>query len=69
MTYNPQNARRIDLNTFRSSELASFKAGDVLLLSGKLLTGRDAAHKRIQDMLSRGEPLPVSFKGRFIYYV
>ena len=64
----PQNARRIDLNTFRSSELASFKAG-VLLLSGKLLTGRDAAHKRIQDMLSRGEPLPVSFKGRFIYYV
>ncbi|HBT1563853.1 TPA: fumarate hydratase [Klebsiella pneumoniae] len=69
ITYNPQNARRIDLNTFRSSELASFKAGDVLLLSGKLLTGRDAAHKRIQDMLSRGEPLPVSFKGRFIYYV
>jgi fumarate hydratase class I len=49
--------------------LADWKAGDRLLLSGKMLTGRDAAHKRIQDMLGRGEPLPVEFKNRVIYYV
>jgi fumarate hydratase class I len=47
----------------------SWKPGEVILLSGKLLTGRDAAHKRMVDMLNRGEPLPVDFNGRFIYYV
>jgi fumarate hydratase class I len=49
--------------------VASWKPGDVLLLNGKMLTGRDAAHKRITEMLNRGEPLPVDLKGRFIYYV
>jgi fumarate hydratase class I len=49
--------------------VASWKPGDVLLLNGKLLTGRDAAHKRMVDMLNKGEALPVDFKGRFIYYV
>ena len=47
----------------------SWKQGDRLLLNGKMLTGRDAAHKRIQDMLAKGEPLPVEFRGRVIYYV
>jgi fumarate hydratase class I len=50
-------------------EVQSWKAGDRLLLNGAMLTGRDAAHKRIADMLSKGEELPVSFKGRAIYYV
>ena len=49
--------------------MQGWQAGDRLLLSGAMLTGRDAAHKRIADMLSRGEELPVSFKGRAIYYV
>jgi tartrate dehydratase beta subunit/fumarate hydratase class I family protein len=50
-------------------EVQSWKQGDRLLLNGKMLTGRDAAHKRIQDMLAKGEELPVEFKGRVIYYV
>jgi fumarate hydratase, class I len=50
-------------------EIATWKAGERLLLSGKLLTGRDAAHKRIAEMIARGEPLPVDFTNRFIYYV
>jgi fumarate hydratase class I len=62
-------ARRVDLDKLTPEEVQSWKAGDRLLLSGAMLTGRDAAHKRIQDMLSRGEELPVSFKGRAIYYV
>ena len=49
--------------------MASWKPGQTLLLSGKMLTGRDAAHKRIQDMLAKGEPLPVDFSNRVIYYV
>jgi fumarate hydratase, class I len=57
------------LDTLTPEIVASWKPGDRLLLNGKMLTGRDAAHKRIQDMLSRGEELPVSFKGRVIYYV
>ena len=52
-----------------SEEVASWKPGERLLLSGKLLTGRDAAHKRIQDMLAKGEKLPVDFTNRVIYYV
>jgi fumarate hydratase, class I len=62
-------ARRVNLDTLTPAEVTSWKAGEPLLLSGKLLTGRDAAHKCIQDMLAKGEPLPVSFKNRVIYYV
>ncbi len=62
-------AIRVDLDSLTPAVVASWKAGDRLLLSGKMLTGRDAAHKRIQDMRSRGEELPVDFKGRAIYYV
>ena len=69
LTYNPQNARRVDLDTVTRDDVATFKPGEVLLLNGKMLTGRDAAHKRIVDMLDKGEPLPVDLAGRFIYYV
>ena len=69
LTYNPTGARRVDLDTITRAQIATFKPGEVLLLNGKLLTGRDAAHKRIVDMLNRGETLPVDFTGRFIYYV
>ena len=62
-------AKRVDLNNLTAAQVADWKAGDRLLLNGKMLTGRDAAHKRIQDMLAKGEPLPVSFAGRVIYYV
>lgn len=62
-------AIRVDLDTLTPEVVQSWKAGDRLLLNGKMLTGRDAAHKRIQDMLAKGEPLPVDFKGRAIYYV
>lgn len=69
LTYNPTNARRVNLDTITRDEVASFKPGEVILLNGKLLTGRDAAHKRMIDMLNRGESLPVDFTNRFIYYV
>ena len=62
-------SKRIDLNTLTKDEVASWKPGQTLLLNGKMLTGRDAAHKRIQDMLAKGEELPVDFRGRAIYYV
>jgi fumarate hydratase class I len=62
-------SRRVDLNTLTREEVAAWKPGDTLLLSGKMLTGRDAAHKRIQDMLAAGQPLPVDFTNRVIYYV
>ncbi len=62
-------AIRVDLNTLTPEIVQSWQPGDRLLLNGKMLTGRDAAHKRIQDMLARGEPLPVEFKDRVIYYV
>ena len=64
-----QKSRRVDLNQLTKAEVASWKPGDTLLLSGKLLTGRDAAHKRIQDLLAKGEKLPVDFTNRVIYYV
>jgi fumarate hydratase class I len=64
-----QKSRRVNLDTLTREEVASWKPGDTLLLNGKMLTGRDAAHKRIQDMLARGEPLPVDFTNRVIYYV
>ncbi len=62
-------SQRIDLNTLTAAQVASWKPGQTLLLNGKMLTGRDAAHKRIQDMLAKGEPLPVDFTNRVIYYV
>ena len=73
LTYDPLHgekpARRVDLNTLTHAEVSTWKPGDVLLLNGKLLTGRDAAHKRMTEMLSRGETLPVDFTDRLIYYV
>ena len=62
-------SRKVDLNTLTKEQVASWKPGDTLLLSGRMLTGRDAAHKRIQDMLAKGEQLPVDFTNRVIYYV
>ncbi len=62
-------SRRVNLDTLTPAEVASWKPGETLLLSGRMLTGRDAAHKRIQDMLARAEPLPVDFTNRVIYYV
>ncbi|HMC16124.1 MAG TPA: fumarate hydratase, partial [Albitalea sp.] len=62
-------SKSVDLDTLTRAEVASWKPGDTLLLNGKMLTGRDAAHKRIQDMLAKGEKLPVDFTNRVIYYV
>ena len=64
-----QKSQRVDLNTLTREQVASWKPGQTLLLNGKMLTGRDAAHKRIQDMLAKGEALPVPFTNRVIYYV
>lgn len=63
--------RRVNLNTVTRSEIAQWQPGETLLLSGKLLTGRDAAHQRIANLLAQGQPLPdgVNFHNRFIYYV
>ncbi|MDR3763960.1 MAG: fumarate hydratase [Acidobacteriota bacterium] len=69
LTYSPHNARRVNLDTVTREDVLTWKPGEVLLLNGKLLTGRDAAHKRLTDMLNKGEKLPVDFTGRFIYYV
>ena len=66
---NTEQSQRVQLNTLTPDEVARWKPGQTLLLNGKILTGRDAAHKRIADMLSKGETLPVSFKNRIIYYV
>ncbi|MCW7538176.1 fumarate hydratase [Aquabacterium sp. A7-Y] len=62
-------SRKVNLDSLTREDVASWKPGDTLLLSGKMLTGRDAAHKRIQDMLAKGESLPVDFTNRVIYYV
>jgi fumarate hydratase, class I len=62
-------SKKVDLNTLTKEEVASWKPGQTLLLNGKMLTGRDAAHKRIQTMLAKGEKLPVDFTNRVIYYV
>ncbi len=62
-------ARRVDLEKLTKAEAATWKAGDRLLLTGRILTGRDAAHKRLADMIARGEKLPVEFTNRLIYYV
>lgn len=63
------NVKRVNLDTVTPEEVKTWQPGDTLLLNGKLLTGRDAAHKRMVDMIAKGEPLPVDMKGRFIYYV
>ena len=69
LTYDTSKGRRVNLDALTREEVATWKPGEVLLLNGKLLTGRDAAHKRMVDMLNKGEKLPVDFHGRFIYYV
>jgi fumarate hydratase class I len=70
VTWAPTSAaKRVNLDALTPAEIASWKQGDILLLSGKMLTGRDAAHERIQGMLARCEKLPVDFTNRVIYYV
>lgn len=70
LAYMPDaSARRVNMDTLTKEAMKDWKAGEVLLLSGKILTGRDAAHKRIIERLNNGEELPVDLKGRFIYYV
>ncbi|AAV89931.1 iron-dependent fumarate hydratase [Zymomonas mobilis subsp. mobilis ZM4 = ATCC 31821] len=61
--------RRVNIDDITKEEMADWKAGDSLLLSGKILTGRDAAHKRLVDLLDQGQALPVDLENRFIYYV
>ena len=63
------DVRRVDLDTVTRAEIADWRAGETLLLSGRMLTGRDAAHKRLVDLIGRGDALPVDLKDRFIYYV
>ncbi len=63
------SVRRVNLDTVSKEDLKDWKPGETLLLSGKMLTGRDAAHKRMVDMIAKGEELPVDMTGRFIYYV
>ncbi len=64
-----EGVKRINLDTITREEVKNLKPGDVVLLSGKMLTGRDAAHKRMVDMINKGEELPVDLNGKFIYYV
>ncbi len=69
LEYHVDEARRVDLATVTRADISTWRPGEIVLLSGKLLTGRDAAHKRLTDMLHKGESLPVDFRNRFIYYV
>jgi fumarate hydratase class I len=62
-------AKRVNVDSLKKADLAQFKSGDRLLLSGRILTGRDAAHKRLAEIMAKGEKLPVDFTNRFIYYV
>jgi len=64
-----EGARKVNLNTITPTDVLTWRPGETLLLSGKMFTGRDAAHKKMIDMLAQGETLPVDLKGRFIYYV
>ncbi len=64
-----ESVRRVNLDSVTQQDIEQWKPGDTLLLSGKMLTGRDAAHKKMTDILARGEQLPVDLTGRFIYYV
>lgn len=63
------NVRRVNVDDLKKADVSDWKTGETVLLSGTILTGRDAAHKRIQDMLAKGEELPVDFTDKFIYYV
>jgi fumarate hydratase class I len=69
LTYDTSKGKRVDLDKVTREEVGAWQPGEVLLLNGHMLTGRDAAHKRMTDMLARGEKLPVDFTDRFIYYV
>lgn len=70
LAYTPdENARHINLDEITKKDLLDWKPGEVLLISGKILTGRDAVHKRIVNLLDEGKKLPVDLRGRFIYYV
>jgi fumarate hydratase class I len=69
ITWEAAGARRVNLDTVTREELAQWKTGETLLLSGHMLTGRDAAHKKMTDMIAAGETLPVDLANRFIYYV
>ena len=69
LAFDTSSSRRVNLDALTKADIATWKAGERLLLSGKLLTGRDAAHKRLTDMMGRGEKLPVDLANRFIYYV
>ncbi|WP_024902245.1 fumarate hydratase [Robbsia andropogonis] len=68
-TPDTKTSQRVDLDTLTPEQVAAWTPGQTLLLSGKMLTGRDAAHKRIADMLAKGETLPVDFTNKVIYYV
>ena len=67
--FDAPEATRVDLDKLDSAEVATWKTGQTLLLSGRVLTARDAAHKRLVDLLDKGQPLPVDLRGRVIYYV
>ena len=70
MTWEPgESVRRINLDTVTQADILTWQPGDTVLLSGTMYTGRDAAHKRLTQMLADGEPLPVDLNGKFIYYV
>ena len=70
LSYSPgDDVVYVDLDTVTKEEIRTWRAGQTLLLTGRLLTGRDAAHKRLVDFIERGEELPVDLNGRFIYYV
>ncbi|MCC6373701.1 MAG: fumarate hydratase, partial [Moraxellaceae bacterium] len=69
VTWDSSKARRVNLDTITHDEIKTWQMGETLLLSGTILTGRDAAHKRMVEMIAKGEELPVDLKGKFIYYV
>ena len=70
VTWEPgESVRRVDLDTVTQAETLTWQPGDTLLLSGTMYTGRDAAHKRMTQMIADGEELPVNLQGKFIYYV
>ncbi|PTQ89285.1 fumarate hydratase [Agitococcus lubricus] len=69
VTWDASKARRVNLDNISHDEIKTWQTGETLLLSGTIYTGRDAAHKRMVDMIAKGEELPVDLKGKFIYYV
>jgi fumarate hydratase class I len=69
VTWDASKARRVNLDNISHEDIKTWQTGETLLLSGTIYTGRDAAHKRMVDMIAKGEPLPVDLKGKFIYYV